>query len=60
MSYEYRTYDDDNGDPVVVLVASGTHDVSRVVQALTHGNCEQMSIGMIDHDDVNYEEGPPT
>lgn len=46
MSYEFRTYDADNGDPVVVLVATGPHDVSRVVQALTHGNCEQMSIGM--------------
>ena len=45
MSYEARTYDTDQGDPVVVLVVKGVHDVSRIVQALTHGNCEQADLG---------------
>lgn len=45
MSYEVRTYDDDNGDPVVVMVVTGPHDVSRIVQAMTHGNCEQVDVG---------------
>lgn len=45
MSYEARTYDDEHGDPVVVLVVKGVHDVSRIVQALTHGNCEQAGVG---------------
>lgn len=39
MSYETRAYDKPNDDgfppdPVVVLVATGTHDVSRVVHFL--------------------------
>jgi hypothetical protein len=29
MSYETRAYDNTHGDPVIVLVATGTHDVSR-------------------------------
>ncbi|WP_433225474.1 hypothetical protein [Actinomadura formosensis] len=29
MSYESRTYDNGHGDPVVVLVVTGQHDVSR-------------------------------
>jgi hypothetical protein len=41
MSYETRAYDNDAGDPVVVLVATGTHDVSRLVHLLAGGNCEQ-------------------
>jgi hypothetical protein len=45
MSYESRAYDNDHGDPVVVLVATGTHDVSRLVNLLTSGNCEQVSLG---------------
>jgi hypothetical protein len=45
VSYEIRTYDTESGDPVVVLVVKGTHDVSRIVQALTHGNSEQADIG---------------
>lgn len=45
MSYETRSYDDEHGDPVVVLVASGTHDVSRLVALLHRGNCEQLGIG---------------
>jgi hypothetical protein len=44
MSYETRAYDNEHGDPVVVLVATGTHDVSRLVQMLAHGNCEQFDL----------------
>lgn len=29
MSYESRAYDNEHGDPVVVLVVTGAHDVSR-------------------------------
>ncbi len=47
MSVETRAYDKPNDDgfppdPVVVLVATGTHDVSRLVQALAAGNSEQV------------------
>jgi hypothetical protein len=45
MSYESRAYDNEHGQPVVVLVATGTHDVSRLVNLLTSGNCEQVSLG---------------
>lgn len=41
MSVKGRTYRNEHGDPVVVLVATGTHDVSRLVNALERGNCEQ-------------------
>lgn len=34
MGTEFRTYDNEHGDPVVVLVTTGTHDVSRLVQLL--------------------------
>ncbi|MCW2903966.1 MAG: hypothetical protein JWO67_6231, partial [Streptosporangiaceae bacterium] len=45
MSYQSRAYDNDHGDPVVVLVATGTHDVSRLVQLLNRGNSEQFGLG---------------
>ncbi len=47
MSYESRAYDNAHGDPVVVLVATGTHDVSRLVNLLNGGspNCEQRGLG---------------
>lgn len=45
MSYDVRTYDTPEGDPVVVMVVKGVHDVSRIVQAMTHGNCEQADVG---------------
>lgn len=32
MAYESRAYDNEHGDPVVVLVTTGTHDVSRLMQ----------------------------
>ena len=44
MSYESRAYDNEHGNPVVVLVATGTHDVSRLVNLLNSGNCEQVSL----------------
>lgn len=44
MSYETRAYDNEHSDPVVVLVATGTHDVSRLVQLLNSGNCEQVDL----------------
>ena len=45
MSYETRAYDNEHGDPVVVLVATGAHDVSRLVNMLANGNCEQVDLG---------------
>jgi phage head maturation protease len=45
VSYETRAYDNEHGQPVVVLVAEGTHDVSRLVNLLNSGNCEQVSLG---------------
>jgi len=47
MSYETRAYDNKHGDPVVVLVATGTHDVSRLVNLLAGASptCEQISLG---------------
>jgi hypothetical protein len=45
MSFESRAYDNDHGDPVVVLVVEGTHDVSRLVNLLMRGNCEQIDLG---------------
>lgn len=44
MSYETRAYDNEHGDPVVVLVATGTHDVSRLTMLLSRGNCEQVDL----------------
>lgn len=45
MSYETRVYDNDAGDPVVVMVVTGTHDVSRLVNNLAGGNVEQGALG---------------
>lgn len=44
--YESAAYDKPNADgfqpdPVVVIVATGTHDVSRLVAILNGGACEQ-------------------
>ncbi|MEV0996915.1 hypothetical protein [Nonomuraea sp. NPDC050202] len=35
--YETRAYDNEAGDPVVVIVATGTHDVSRLTTLLNGG-----------------------
>jgi hypothetical protein len=47
VSYEVRAYDNDHGDPVVVVVATGTHDVSRLVNLFHtgHPTCEQVEVG---------------
>jgi hypothetical protein len=47
MSYESRAYDHEDGDPVVVLVAKGPHDVSRLTHLLSGGQVlvEQMLLG---------------
>lgn len=47
MSYETRAYDNAHGDPVVVLVVTGTHDVSRLVNMLNgaRANSEQVGLG---------------
>lgn len=47
MSVEHRAYDNEHGDPVVVLVATGTHDVSRLLNLLNGAspNCEQRAVG---------------
>jgi hypothetical protein len=42
--YETRAYDNEHGDPVVVLVVTGTHDVSRIVHLLGRGLCEHVSL----------------
>lgn len=57
MSYEFGTAsnglplgapvkDDWLHDPVVVVVASGAHDVSRLVRALRQGTVEQSRLGI--------------
>ncbi|HET6290473.1 MAG TPA: hypothetical protein VFG15_27465 [Amycolatopsis sp.] len=50
--YESRAYDkaNDDGfgpDPVVVLVVTGTHDVSRLLNLFNGGSvlCEQLTVG---------------
>lgn len=40
MSTEARVYDDANGDPVVIMMTRGTDDVSRLVNLLNSGRCE--------------------
>jgi hypothetical protein len=46
MSYETRAYDTPGyGEPVVVMVVTGTHDVSRFVNLLHTGTCEQHGVG---------------
>lgn len=50
MSYETRAYDkpNDSGfppDPVVVLVVTGTHDVSRLINLFSRGLIEQIQVG---------------
>lgn len=36
--YETRAYDNEHGEPVVVIVATGEHDVSRLVNLFARGN----------------------
>jgi len=47
MSYETRAFDNEYGNPVVVLVVTGTHDVSRLVNLLAGSRmalCEHMTV----------------
>jgi hypothetical protein len=59
MSYETRAYDNEHGDPVVVLVATGTHDVSRLVHLLCGAspNCEQVGVGAVVKSQVKRHNG---
>ncbi len=41
---DHRAYDSEHGDPVVVLVITGTHDVSRIVHLLSRGLCEHITV----------------
>lgn len=43
MSTQVRVYDDERGDPVVVMVTTGTLDVSRLVALLHSGRCEDQA-----------------
>lgn len=47
MAYESRAYDNEHGDPVVVMVVTGTHDVSRLIHLFKTGltRCEQIAVG---------------
>lgn len=45
MSVEFRAYDNEHGDPVVVLVATGTYDVSRFVGLHAGARCEDHERG---------------
>jgi hypothetical protein len=40
MAVETRVYDNEHGDPVVVMVTTGTFDVSRLVGLMEKGRCE--------------------
>ncbi len=42
MAVEIRAYDNEAGDPVVVMVTTGTFDVSRLVGLLASGRCEDV------------------
>ncbi|WP_194917497.1 hypothetical protein [Catenulispora rubra] len=57
MSFESRAYDDASGAPVVVLVATGSHSVSRLVAALRAGSTEQRTLGGRVVDQVKRHSG---
>jgi len=64
VSYETRAYDkvNDDGfgpDPVVVLVVTGTHDVSRLVQLFNGGSVltEQLQVGKRIREQVGRHNG---
>ena len=52
-------YDDDHGDPHLVLVFSGTHDVSRAINLLSGGSpvIEQIGVGAKVRDQVKRHNG---
>jgi hypothetical protein len=41
MATETRAYENEHGDPVVVTVTTGTFDVSRLINVLARGRCEE-------------------
>lgn len=45
MAYKTRAYGNEHGEPIVVMVVDGNHDVSRLVAMLNRGNCEQGGVG---------------
>lgn len=47
--YESRTYDNEHAEPVVVLVTTGQHDVSRLVHFLNGApiTCEQLDVAQL-------------
>jgi hypothetical protein len=44
VSVQIATYDNEHGDPVVVLVTTGTFDVSRLVALHAGGRCEDQDL----------------
>lgn len=57
MTYETRAYDNEHGDPVVILVATGTFDVSRLVALLSSGRCEEVALAKQVRQQVNRHNG---
>src|SRR4051812_38915393 len=58
--YESRAYDNEHGNPVVVLVATGTHDVSRLVNLLAGSRmalCEHQDLSGRIRRQVNRRNG---
>ena len=43
MSVDLRVYDNEHGDPVVVMVTTGTFDVSRLIGVMRKGRCEDQA-----------------
>lgn len=42
MSVEIEAYENEHGDPVVVMVVKGTFDVSRLIYLQNYGRCEDV------------------
>jgi hypothetical protein len=42
MATDLHVYENEHGDPVVVMVTTGTHDVSRLVSLMERGRCEDL------------------
>lgn len=57
MSVEMRAYDNEHGDPVVVMVTTGTYDVSRLVSLLSRGRCEDADMARKVTDAVKRHNG---
>ena len=57
MSTTVRCYDNAHGDPVVVLVTTGTFDVSRLVHLFAGGRCEDSHTAQRITDGVRRHNG---